>query len=238
MPRPLRQFEIDGIYHIVKRATEGREIFCKPQDFHRFILGLEFCNTVDPADLWRLVGSDPTMPTKIAERLRERRQKEHAPLVEMLAFTLMPNHIHLILREIRKKGISAYIQKLGGYSTYFNKQYERMGSLFGSRFKAVRVKDDIQLNNAFVYVHTNPVALWEPGWKDFKVEDSGRAIKKLEEYWASSHNDYIGNPKFPNVINRDFFLHFYGSEKNCRQAVEDWIRFKAVKTKLGAEIIE
>ncbi len=225
MPRPPRQFEINGIYHVVKRATEGRIIFDKTQDPSRFILGLEFFNDPEPINLWTLIaGSDPA---KLGGRLEEQRNKKQTSIVELLAFALMPNHIHLILREIRKNGISKYIQKLGGYSTYFNKQYHRAGSLFQSRFKAIRVKDDIQLNAVFCYVHTNPIELWETGWKERRVKDPAEAIKKLEEYWASSYNDYIGKPRFPHAINRKFFLDFYGGEQQCRQAVEDWVRISA-----------
>lgn len=235
MPRQPRQFEINGIYHVVKRGIEKRKIFLKSQDYHRFILGLEFCNTHEPTDLWSLiVKSGPT----IGERLEEKRKKKETPLVEVLAFALMPNHFHAILREIKENGISQYMQKMGGYSTYFNKQYDRVGPLFQSRFKMIRIKDDVQLNTVFAYVHTNPIELWEPGWKEGKIKNPERAIKKLDEYLASSYNDYIGKPKFPHVVNRDFFLDFYGSEKRCKQAVEDWIRFKAGKTEFGPEIIE
>ena len=236
MTRPLRQFEIGGIYHVVKRATEGRKIFRKPQDSHRFILGLEFYNNLEPANLWNLiVGSDPA---RLGERLEEQRSKKRMPITELMAFVLMPNHIHLILREIKENGISAYIQKLGGYSTYFNKQYHRTGLLFQSRFKAIRVEDDAQLNTVFSYVHTNPVELWESGWKERRVKNSERAIRKLEDYWASSYNDYVGVSKFPHVIDRKFFLDFYGDEKRCKQAIADWVIFKAGQTELGPEVAE
>jgi len=237
MPRQPREFEINGIYHVVKRGVEKRKIFQKPQDYHRFILGLEFCNTSEPTDLWTLiVGSDPTK--LLRERLEEKRKMNSVPLVEVLAFALMPNHFHAILCEIKENGISQFMQKMGGYSTYFNKQYDRVGPLFQSRFKAIRVKDDVQLNTVFAYVHTNPVELWEPGWKERKVKSPEKAIKKLEEYWASSYNDYIGKSKFPHVVNRKFFLDFYGNEKRCKEAVEDWISFKAGQTEFGPEIIE
>ena len=236
MPRVPRELEIGEIYHVVKRATEGRKMFRKPQDFHRFILGLEFFNGPEPVSLWDLlVGSDPA---KLGERLRAERGKKRMPIAELLVFVLMPNHIHLILRETRKGGISRYMQKLGGYSTYFNKQYKRMGSLFQSRFKAVHIKDDVQLNTVFAYVHTNPVELWEPGWKERRVRNPERAIKKLEDYWASSYNDYIGKPTFPHVVSREFFLEFYGSEKSCKGAVEDWVRFKAGQMEFGPEVAE
>src|SRR3990167_5792065 len=114
MPRQPRKIEIGGIYHIVKRGVEKRDIFLKPQDYSRFILGLEFCNSTNSVDLWSLVG---TVPTKLKDRLDERRQKKENFIVDVLAFALMPNHIHLVLREIIEGGISLYMRKLGGYST-------------------------------------------------------------------------------------------------------------------------
>src|SRR3989338_3794202 len=235
MPRQPRQFEIDGIYHVIKRGVEQRDIFLKPQDYHRFILGLEFCNTHTATNLWPLVGSDPT---QLGGRLAEERAKKRTPLVELLAFTLMPNHIHLILQETLQGGISKFMQKLGGYSTYFNKQYKRVGTLFQSHFKDVRIHDDIQLHNVFVYVHTNPVELWESGWKKFSVRNTDNAIQKLEQYWASSYSDYIGKENFPFVTTKDFFLKFFGDEQKCRQAVEDWIRLKGGQANFDAKMFE
>ena len=231
MPTHPREFETNGVYHVIKRGVEKRKIFLKPQDYSRFILGIELCNTDQATDLWTLLAG--SSPAKIAERLQEKRASKQQSLVDVLTFNLMPNHFHMGLREIKEGGISQYMQKMGGYSTYFNKQYNRVGPLFQSRFKAIRIRDDIQLNNMFVYVHTNPVELWEPSWKDFKVENSKNAIQKLEGYWASSYNDYIGRSKFPHAINRKFFLNFYGSERKCKQAVEDWIKFKAAEAKIS-----
>ena len=239
MPRKPREFEVSKIYHIVKRGVEGRDIFLKPQDYSRFIFGLEFCNTSDSTDLWELIGgSDPPMRERLRKIREEKRERKQNPLVDFLGFALMPNHFHLIVREIILGGTSKFMQKLGGYTTYFNKQYNRLGSLFQSRFNMVRVENDTQLYTMFVYVHTNPVELWEPGWKDFSVKNPVEAIQKLEKYRPSSYNDYIGRPEFPYVVNREFFLNFFGGENKCKQAVEDWVQFKARKTRLGSEVIE
>ena len=130
------------------------------------------------------------------------------------------------------------MRKMGGYATYFNKQYDRVGPLFQSRYKSVSVKDEAQLSTVFVYVHTNPIELKEPGWKDLKVKNLRNALKRLENYRWSSYHDYAGKPTFPLTIQRDFFLNFFEGEESCRQAIEDWIKFKARNAKLGPEIIE
>lgn len=237
MPRGPRQIELNGVYHVISRGIDGRDIFRKEQDFSRFTIGLELYNSPEPANLWPLlarssrVGTDPTI---VAERLRalRSRQQKRRPLVELLSFALMPNHYHLLIKEIVRGGVSFFMKKMGGYSVYFNKQYERIGPLFQSRFKTVPIQSDEQLMTAFVYVHTNSIELKEPLWKEFKVKDRARALRFLEEYPWSSYHDYVGRPRFPFVTNRDFFLEFFGSAAGCQKAVEDWVSFKAENAQL------
>ena len=241
MSQRPREFETGGVYHIINRGVEKRKIFLKNQDYSRFILGLEFFNSEKGTRLWNLITKAETMSHRAAfkNKLAAQREKSQQPLIELLAFALMPNHFHLIIREIANQGISLFMQKLGtGYSTYFNKQNDRVGTLFQSRYKSVRIRNDIQLATIFAYVHTNPVELVEPGWKEFRVKNPEAAMRYLENYKWSSYRDYIGNSTFPMVTNREFFLDFYGSEKNCRRAVEDWIKYKAAKTELNPTIFE
>lgn len=225
MPRKPRQFEIGQIYHVVNRGVEKRKIFLKNQDYERFILGLELFNDKKPFNIWdTIAGSNFAIAGK---RLKEEREKNKTRLVDLLAFTLMPNHYHLILREVVEGGISFFMKKLGGYSTYFNKQYDRVGSLFQSRYKLIPIKDDKQLSATFAYVHTNPVELIEPGWKDKKLENVNQAIDYLKNYKWSSYQDYIGYFNFPKVVQQEFFSEFYGGNKNCQIVTEEWIKFKA-----------
>lgn len=242
MPQQPREFEIGGVYHIVNRGVEKRKIFLKNQDYSRFILALEFLNEKENFNLWNLIARAERARsdlTTLKERLDNQRRKAQRPVVELLAFTLMPNHFHLIIREIMKEGIPLFMQKLcSGYVTYFNKQCNRVGPLFQSRYKSVRIKEDIQLATVFTYVHTNPAELIESGWKDFHVKNPKATMRYLENYKWSSYQDYIGNSTFPTVTNREFFLNFYGSEEKCRQAVKDWISYKAAKTELDSNIFE
>lgn len=73
------------------------------------------------------------------------------------------------------------MQKIGGYTGYFNQQYNRNGTLFDSRYKYIEIKDDAQLFAAFNYVHTNPVELVEPMWKEQKVKDFDKAKSFLKK---------------------------------------------------------
>ena len=224
MPRKARQLQVGDIVHVMNRGIEKRTIFLKNQDYSRFVLALEFFNTKEEVNMWNLIARAGSVPARA--RLDKQRKKNKQCIVDLLAFTLMPNHYHLIVREMINNGLALFMKKMGGYSTYFNKQYNRVGPLFQSRYKTVIVNDDIQLANVFSYVHTNPIELWEPAWKEYKINDASRAMDRLECYRWSSYRDYIGYSAFPYVTNRKFFQDFFGGLEFCKKTVEDWVAFK------------
>ena len=139
----------------------------------------------------------------------------------------MPNHVHLLLKQIKNEGISQFMKKLGtGYAAYFNKKYDRKGHLFQGRFKAVHIKNDKQLETVFVYIHSNAISLIEPKWKEIGIKDPKKVIKFLENYKWSSYQDYIGNKNFPSVIQRNFLLETMGGEEGCGNFIENWVKYK------------
>jgi len=84
--------------------------------------------------------------------------KDKNKLVQIIAYCLMPTHIHLILKQLQENGISNYMRKiLESYSTYFNTKHQRRGPLWESRFKNVLVNNDEQLLHLTRYIHLNPV---------------------------------------------------------------------------------
>lgn len=223
----------EGVYHIVIRGLE--EIFKDESDYYRGIFSIyEFNNA---------------SPVVIRER-RKARRKEKAnkgqssvdtrdQFVEILAFCFMPNHIHLLLRQMKDDGISKFMRKLGtGYAYYFNKKYNRVGHLFQSRFRAVSIKTDEQLKNVFVYIHTNPVSLKEPGWKERGIQQVGEVIKFLEDYKWSSYADYLDKKNFPSVTAREFIVQALGGKINCIEFLKNWIKYKGDIGKLNEVVLE
>jgi hypothetical protein len=77
-----------------------------------------------------------------------------------------------------------------------------------------------------LYIHTNPIALIEPGWKEGGIKDPQKATKFSESYKWSSYSDYISEKNFPSVTDRDFILEIMGGPQRCKDYVEDWIRHK------------
>ena len=82
------------------------------------------------------------------------------------------------------------------YSKYFNKKYERVGSLFQGRFKAKLIDKDEYLLYLSKYIHTNPKKVW---------------AKALLDYPYSSYRFYVhGGPK--EFIDTKTILSYFSSE--------------------------
>ena len=78
--------------------------------------------------------------------------------LEILAFCLMPNHIHLLLRPREENLYDAMRDLFSRYALRFNKKYERKGHLFGGPYRQSICLDDAYLLAASLYIHKNPVA--------------------------------------------------------------------------------
>ncbi len=227
MPRRQIQVINQEFYHIVKRGFEEKEIFLDEEDHLRFVNSLLIFNDKNYSPWnFRFFWRQKSPENLVFE------YSTKTPLVEIHAFALMPNHFHLLLRQLIDNGISLFIQKLGGYSQYFNKKYQREGALFPNRYKIVHIKTEEQLKNTFVYVHTNSVALIEPKWKDWEVRDFSKVVDFLEnKYRWSSYKDYLGKENFPRVINCQFFRKLFGGEKEIQKEVRGWVKFKSLNFK-------
>lgn len=242
MPRKPRQFIEGEFYHVVLRRLENEPLFIDVDDYFRGIFSLYEFNNAKPVRIRerraararfkkviRQIEGKET-PVKIVELDKSLTMVDTRDvLVEILAFCLMPNHIHLLVRQLKKGGISKFMQKLGsGLATYFKNKYgiKLRGHFFQDRFTAVHIKTDEQLRVVFVYIHTNPISLIEPKWKERGIARPEKAIKFLENYKWSSYQDYIGKKNFPSLTKREFMLKVMGGEKGCREWVEGWIKQK------------
>jgi len=242
MSREPRNFVNDGIYHITQRGIEDKKIFLDKSDYFRGIFSLYEFNNSNPVEIaerraertrfkkiywghsYPNFGEDSPPPVEPDRRKR---------WVDILAFCLMPNHFHLLLKQLKENGISEFMRKIGGYVKYFNQKYQRKGHLFQQRFWSTEIKDDKQLKTAFVYDWTNPLSLIEPGWKEKGIKDTTKAIKFLEKYRWSSYLDCIGIKNFPSLIEaeKDFIMEVMGGAEGCKQAVNDWILHKGEITR-------
>lgn len=78
--------------------------------------------------------------------------------VRILAFCLMPNHFHLLIKESEKKMVSRFLQQLqGAYAKYFIQKHKHSGRVFQGVFKSKHIKTDAYYEQIVQYIHQNPV---------------------------------------------------------------------------------
>jgi len=184
-------------YHIYNRGVDKRKVFITDRDYERFAFLLAACNDKSPLlnSTFRYRGL-----ASIEDFFKGREKNK---LVDILCFCLMPNHFHLLLKQVEENGISKFLQKvLTGYTMYFNNRNERSGSLFQGVFKSVHVDHDKYLKHLATYIHMNPLELIYPKWKiGDEIKNLDEAIVSLENYRWSSLSDYSNNKKFQMIMN-------------------------------------
>ncbi len=112
------------------------------------------------------------------------------PLVEIVAYCLMPNHFHFLIKETEEGGMSTFMHKLmTAYTMRFNKKYARSGGLFTRAFRSKHIADNRYLRQVFSYIHLNPTDLIAEDMKDTDTPLSNE--DPAVQYKFSSLPDYM-----------------------------------------------
>ena len=183
----MQKIEIqnNALYHVYNRGLDKTDLFQDNSDYLRFVKEIHHFNNINfkPDELGfqnRYQGS--TLEKDIVRK----------ELVDILAWCLMPNHYHMVLRQKIGKGISKFMQRLGtGYTMYTNIKYERSGHIFQGRFKIKIVENDKYLQHLTRYIHLNPLDIYDPKWKRQGVKNIEENKKILLQYPWSSLKDYL-----------------------------------------------
>lgn len=144
-------------YHIYNRGVEKRLIFPAKKDYHRFL-----------DTLFHYLTTNEKYSDTNAPHANQQRNVETAALtkydldfkkrVELLAYCLMPNHFHLLLKQLVDGGITKYMHRITtSFTKFFNTKTERVGPLLQGRFKYKRIESEEQLLHVSKYIHRNPL---------------------------------------------------------------------------------
>jgi len=146
------------------------------------------------------------------------------------AWSLIPNHFHILLRTGPTPLSKTMRLLMTGYAVTFNKRHKRSGYLFQNRYKSVVCEEDSYLLELIRYIHLNPL-------RAKLVQD----LKELDKYPWSGHSAILGrrkNPMIPNPPNRsnqpekslaektieDVLLHFGETKKVARRRYRQFVK--------------
>ena len=187
----MKQYVEEGYYHIYNRGVEKRKIFLDEQDYKVFLKYLKLY--LDPP------GKLPIRKVSIGNNTFQtvpRPLKNYYDKVKLLSYCLMPNNFHLLIKQTDKKSIELFMRSLATkYSVYFNKKYNRVGSLFQGPYKAVLASDDIYLLHLSRYIHLNP----------------GKDSPYRMAY--SSYPEYLQKRNTSWIYTKDILSHFKTAKK-------------------------
>lgn len=145
---------------------------------------------------------------------------------KLYSYVLMPNHIHLEIKDENQK-LSQIIHSMStSYANYFNKKYKRVGHLFENRFQSKNVEDSFYMLNLVRYIHQNPMKA---------------GISEMDKYHWSSYPEYFENEKLKDedrIVDTEEILSMFSSEKE--QAKEGFLEFnnKIFKFQDSIELLE
>jgi putative transposase len=159
----------------------------------------------------RGVGRQPIFRETENYRFLLRRVKQYARglNITIVAYCLMPNHYHLLLRQDGLEPAGRFPQRVfNSYTKAFNRRYERTGTLFEGPFKAIHVDRESYLLHLCRYIHANPVR--------------HGLVSDLERWPSSNYREWIG-ARDGELVDRAFVRERFPAAGSYRQFVLDYL---------------
>ena len=142
----------------------------------------------------------------------------------LIAYCLMPNHYHLLVRQDGEHPASLLPQRVfNSYTKAYNKRYDHSGTLFEGPYKALQIERDDHLLHLCRYIHSNPV--------------KHGLVSRPEEWPYSNYPEWVGL-RSGELIDRAFVEAHFPSPADYQEFVRDYLverkLLKDVATHLSA----
>lgn len=252
----VEPFTVGSYVHVYNRGNRKLEIVLDEKDKWRFMQAIRFFNDINSSQhilrdisrnsisnssKWSVSDTDHINQQieSVFELGWPKNWPERKPLVKILCYCLVPNHFHLLLKEIIEGGISKFMQKLGiGLTNYFNLVHQVEGRLFQGSYKGKTIGDDQQyLQYLSVYIQVINVLELFPGGLAKAFENIDEALKFVEQYPFSSYQDFIGLRK-SLIIDKDILEEIFLTPKQYKEFVYDVLTARQYEEVLEYLIIE
>lgn len=178
--RDYKIFRSGHYYHVYNRGNNKGLVFCCESDYFAFLLRLKLA-----------------LGKRVSKGIFDTRVRVtpfDADNFTVLAYCLMPNHYHFLIRQDGEIGIDRLIHRVfTSYAKYYNLKHERIGNLFQDAFKAKLVDSDSYLSYLSAYIHNNPTNPFD--------------------YQFSSLPDYLGKRQ-GTICDTNFLLGMFGNNRD------------------------
>ncbi|MSR78696.1 MAG: hypothetical protein EXS59_00940 [Candidatus Taylorbacteria bacterium] len=210
MPYRKEIFATEEYYHIFNRGN-NKDVICKnKQDYARLLfVFLHFQSPLSIRNIGRhtkefektgTFGVDADLINHIIFK-RE---------VALVNFSILQNHFHLTLLELKENGISRYMHRTqNSFAKYFNAKYkkEHVGHVFQGSFGAVHQENNEQILYLSSYIHRN-------------IRDINEWKNSEKSYPWSSFQDYIGTNRWGGLLQPEIILEQFKSPSEYKSFVD------------------
>ena len=170
----IRRFPLvtGEIYHVFNKSIAGFRIFNNDTEFIRMEEAVSYYQ-------WGMRNTRFSRWKDTKNKDAFERNIKEDKLVDIIAYCIMPTHFHLILKQLKDKGISVFMSQISNsYTRYFNLRHKRKGPLWEREFQNVLVSTDEQFLHLTRYIHLNPVTAF--------------LADKPEDWPVSSYKEFLG----------------------------------------------
>lgn len=206
-----------NIYHVFNRGVNKAPIFFTEKDYSRFLSAAVHYlskNTKYTYEKQKILNNDDTGSS----------ESKPKPKVGVLAYCLMPNHFHFLVKQLEDNGITSYFRRLtSSYAHFINLKYKRIGPLLQGRFKTVLVETDEQLLHLSRYIHLNPL-----------VSD---LVTRIEDYRWSSYAVHTGKG-YDQLCGTKLIKDFFKSGSDYEKFVLDQINYAKTLDKIKHAVFD
>ncbi len=207
-------FAKNEIYHLFNRSNANESIFVKKKEITRSL------------NLMSFYRFNQSLRFSFFDRLPEEQKDKYlektlgnVPNVDILSYSLMPNHFHLLIKQTNEKGIKNYLSNFqNSFAKYFNIKNKRFGTLFQRPFKAKHVESDEQLLHISRYIHLNPVTSYMMEFENLRSSD------------LTSLQLYLDKKK--SWVNTDLIINLIGSVSKYEKFVKDHVDYQRKLSKI------
>jgi putative transposase len=197
----LKEYVAESHYHVYARGASKNKIFIEAADYNYFL------------NLFARHLSKKNVVSKMGHPYPHFRAT-----IKLEAYCLMSNHFHLLVYQVDSESIQKLMRSImTSYSRYFNLKYKHTGSLFESRYKAVRIDSDQYLEHISRYIHLNP--------------------RRWEQYRYSSLKFYR-NANEPEWLHSKKVLAIFPSREAYIQFVEDYEESRDVLAEIKYQLAD
>lgn len=208
-------------YHVYNRTILNVPEFKDNKNANRLAQAFLIANSTKSSEAFLLLRNNKDATNNDALEIIKQGEK----LVDILCYAIMPDHYHLLVRELKENGVSGFVRKCNiSIAKYVNIKNDRRGPLFESRFNAKHANTNEYLLHLSLYIHLNPLDFISgKDWRINKLKNWPIEKEKLLNYPWSSLGAYLDSDHQDLIISgTEIILDQFDNKKDYELFLQDW----------------